>query len=83
MGPLNTILLVVWGISAVALIILVLMHSGKGTGVSDMIAASMYNSNAGSGIWERNLDRLTVIAAVVFALTILVFMLTYPPGAIG
>lgn len=82
MGPLNTILLVVWGISAVALIILVLMHSGKGTGVSDMIAASMYNSNAGSGIWERNLDRLTVIAAVVFALTILVFMLTYPLGAI-
>lgn len=83
MGPLNTILLVVWGISAVALIILVLMHSGKGTGVSDMIAASMYNSNAGSGIWERNLDRLTVIAAVVFALMILVFMLTYPLGAIG
>ena len=83
MGPLNTILLVVWGISAVALIILVLMHSGKGTGVSDMIAASMYNSNAGSGIWERNLDRLTVIAAVVFALTILVFMLTYPLVAIG
>ena len=83
MGPLNTILLVVWGISAVALIILVLMHSGKGTGVSDMIAASMYNSHAGSGIWERNLDRLTVIAAVVFALTILVFMLTYPLGAIG
>ena len=83
MGPLNTILLVVWGISAVALIILVLMHSGKGTGESDMIAASMYNSNAGSGIWERNLDRLTVIAAVVFALTILVFMLTYPLGAIG
>lgn len=83
MGPLNTILLVVWGISTVALIILVLMHSGKGTGVSDMIAASMYNSNAGSGIWERNLDRLTVIAAVVFALTILVFMLTYPLGTIG
>ncbi len=83
MGPLNTILLVVWGISAVALIILVLMHSGKGTGVSDMIAASMYNSNAGSGIWERNLDRLTVIAAVVFALMILVFMLTYPLGTIG
>jgi len=82
-GPLNTILLVVWGISAVALIILVLMHSGKGTGVSDMIAVSMYNSNAGSGIWERNLDRLTVIAAVVFALTILVFMLTYPLGTIG
>lgn len=79
----NTILLVAWAISAVALIILVLMHSGKGTGVSDMIAASMYNSNAGSGIWERNLDRLTVIAALVFIGTIVVFMLTYPLGTIG
>ncbi|WP_187325143.1 preprotein translocase subunit SecG [Olsenella uli] len=83
MVPMNTILLVAWAISAVALIILVLMHSGKGTGVSDMIAASMYNSNAGSGIWERNLDRLTVIAALVFIGTIVVFMLTYPLGTIG
>ena len=83
MGPMNTILLVAWAISAVALIILVLMHSGKGTGVSDMIASTMYNANAGSGIRERNLDRLTVIAAVVFIFTILVFMLTYPLGTIG
>lgn len=82
MGVMNTVLLVAWGISAAALIILVLMHSGKGTGVSDMIAASMYSANAGSGIWERNLDRLTVIAAIVFIGTILVFMLSYPLGTI-
>ena len=42
----------------------------------------MYNSAAGSGVWERNLDRLTVIAATIFAVTILVFMLTYPLGTI-
>lgn len=82
MSPLNIILLIIWALSCVSLIILVLMHSGKGTGVSDMIASSMYNSAAGSGVWERNLDRLTVIAATVFAVTILVFMLTYPLGTI-
>ncbi len=82
MSPLNIILLVIWALSCVSLIILVLMHSGKGTGVSDMIASSMYNSAAGSGVWERNLDRLTVIAATIFAVTILVFMLTYPLGTI-
>ncbi len=82
MSPLNIILLVIWALSCVSLIILVLMHSGKGTGVSDMIASSMYNSAAGSGVWERNLDRLTVIAAIIFAVTILVFMLTYPLGTI-
>ena len=83
MGPLNTILLVAWAISAVALIVLVLMHSGKGTGVSDMIASSMYNANAGSGVWEKNLDRLTVIAAVIFMATIVIFMLTYPLGTVS
>ena len=82
MSPLNIILLVIWALSCVSLIILVLMHSGKGTGVSDMSASSMYNSAAGSGVWERNLDRLTVIAATIFAVTILVFMLTYPLGTI-
>ena len=82
MSPLNLILLIIWALSCVSLIILVLMHSGKGTGVSDMIASSMYNSAAGSGVWERNLDRLTVIAAAIFAATILIFMLTYPLGTI-
>ena len=82
MSPLNIILLIIWALSCVSLIILVLMHSGKGTGVSDMIASSMYNSAAASGVWERNLDRLTVIAAAIFAATILIFMLTYTLGTI-
>ena len=82
MSPLNIILLIIWALSCVSLIILVLMHSGKGTGVSDIIASSMYNSAAASGVWERNLDRLTVIAAAIFAATILIFMLTYPLGTI-
>lgn len=83
MGVFNTVLLVIWAISAVALVILVLMQSGKGTGVSEMIASSMYNSNAGSGVWEKNLVKYTTIAAIVFMLAIVVFMLTYPLGTIG
>ena len=83
MGILNAVLLVLWGISAVGLIITVLMHSGKGTGVSDMIASSMYQSTAGSGVWEKNLDRLTLVLAVVFIACVLVFMLTYPLGTIA
>lgn len=83
MSVLNIILLVIWGLSAVAVTVLVLMHSGEGTGVSDMIASSMYNSNAGSGVWEKNLDRLTVIASIVFAVTIVILMLTFPLGSIA
>lgn len=80
MSILNIILLVIWALSAISVVILVLMHSGKGTGVSDMIASSLYNSNAASGVMEKNLDRLTVIAALIFVATILLFMLTFPQG---
>ena len=47
MGPFQYVLLVVWGLSTLGLIALVLMHSGKGTGISDMIANSLYNSSTG------------------------------------
>ena len=58
------------------------MHSGKGTGVSDMIASSMYNSTVSSGVLEKNLDRLTVITSVVFGVTILIMTLTFPLGTV-
>ena len=83
MGALNVFLLIVLAVSAVLTIILILMHSGKGTGVSDMIASSMYSSAAGSGIWEKNLDRLTVFSAIVFGVTICILALTFPVGTIG
>jgi preprotein translocase subunit SecG len=47
---LNIVLTIVLIVSALLTILLVLMHSGKGTGVSDMIASSMYNSSAGSAV---------------------------------
>ena len=59
------------------------MHSGKGTGVSEMIASSLYNSGAGSGVLEKNLNRLTVITAVVFILCVVIMALTFPTGTLG
>ena len=82
MGVLNIFLLVLMFLSGVLTVILVLMHSGKGTGVSDMIAASMYNANSGSGVWEKNLDRLTVITTTVFMVSIIIIALTFPLGTL-
>ena len=76
------ILLVIWAISAVGLIVLVLMHSGKGTGLSDMIATSFYGQQTSAGVMEKNLDRLTLIMAVIFIATIVIFMFTYPLGTV-
>ena len=83
MGALNTILLVLLCISGILTIFLVLAYSGKGTGISDMIAASMYNSNAGTGILEKNLDRLTIITTTVFILCIVIMSLTFPLGSMN
>ena len=83
MGPFQILLFVVWAVSAVALTILVLMHSGKGTGVSDMIASSLYNSSSAIGVMEQNLDRLTVIMAVVFAVCVVLCMFFFPQGIVG
>ena len=83
MNPLNIILTILLFLSGVLTVILVLMHSGKGPGVSDMIASSLYNAGTGSGILEKNLDRLTVITATVFIVCVIVMALTFPLGAIG
>lgn len=82
MSPLNVILLILMFLSGIATVLLILMHSGKGTGVSDMIASSMYNSAAGSGVWEKNLDRLTIITGIIFGLSICIMALTFPLGTI-
>lgn len=83
MGPFQIILFIVWALSTLALIALVLMHSGKGTGVSDMIASSLYNSSAATGVMEQNLDKLTVIVAVVFAACVALAMFFFPQGIVG
>lgn len=82
MSVLNTVLLIVMAISAVFTVILILMHSGKGTGVSDLIASSMYNSSAGSGVWEKNLDRLTILFAVIFGVCICIMTITFPTATL-
>ncbi|MBE5023804.1 preprotein translocase subunit SecG [Olsenella sp. DSM 107455] len=83
MNPLNVILTILLFLSGALTVILVLMHSGKGTGVSEMIASSLYNSGTGSGVLEKNLNRLTVITTVVFVLCVVVMALTFPTGTLG
>lgn len=73
----------VWAISAIGLIVFVLLHSGKGTGVSEVIAGSIYGNDTGSSVVERNLDRITVVFAIVFMVCLLLMMVIYPNGSVG
>jgi preprotein translocase subunit SecG len=60
------IYIVVDVVAALALIFLILMHSGKGGGLSDMFGGSVGSAAQGSTVVERNLDRITVTVAIIF-----------------
>ena len=60
---------------SLGLILLILLHSGRGGGLSDMFGGGMGTSAAGSTVMERNLDRITVGVAVVFAFTTVILAL--------
>ena len=67
----TAILVVVHSLVSVLLIFLVLMHSGKDAGLSGAFGVGGSSSAYGgsTAIVEKNLDRITVAAAVVFFLT--------------
>ena len=81
--PLCIFILVVWLISGIGLILFVLLHSGKGTGLSDIIAGSVYNTTTGTSLVEKNLDRITVAFGIVFFVTLLLLMIIYPQGTVN
>jgi preprotein translocase subunit SecG len=66
---LTAVIIAVHVIVSAALIFLVLLHSGKGGGLSEMFGGSLGSAAAGSTVAERNLDRATVACAVAFAFT--------------
>jgi preprotein translocase subunit SecG len=58
--------IVIEALSAVGLIFLVLLHSGRGGGISDLLGGSMGAAASGSTVVERNLDRITIAVALIF-----------------
>jgi preprotein translocase subunit SecG len=66
---LTGIVVVIHVIVSILLIVFILLHAGRGGGLSDMFGGGVGQAAAGSTVVERNLDRITVVAAVTFAFT--------------
>jgi preprotein translocase subunit SecG len=62
-------------LASLLLIVLVLLHSGKGGGLSDMFGGGMGASAMGSTVMERNLDRITVVIALVWSFSVIALSL--------
>ena len=58
-------------LSSMVLTLFILLHKGKGGGLSDMFGGGMSTSLGGSSVAERNLDRFTVAVALVWATSII------------
>jgi len=63
------LLIVIDVIASFTLILFILLHAGRGGGLSDMFGGGMNTQLGGSTVVERNLDRLTVAAATVFGIS--------------
>jgi len=48
-------------ITSVVMILLVLLHKGKGAGLSDLFGGGISSNYGGSSVVERNLDRITIV----------------------
>jgi preprotein translocase subunit SecG len=71
-GLLTGVVVTIHIIVSLLLILLILLHSGRGGGLSDMFGGAVGNAAAGSTVVDRNLDRITVAAGVIFAFTTLI-----------
>ena len=64
------ILNVVLVVTSLLLVVLILLHRGKGGGLSSMFGGAVSSSLSGSSVVEKNLNRLTVFTALIWAVCI-------------
>ena len=66
MQILEVIFLVILAITSVLLTLMILLHKGRGGGLSDMFGGGVTSSLGSSGVAERNLNRITVIIGLIW-----------------
>ena len=68
-------------LTSVGMVVLVLLHKGKGGGLSNMFGGGVSSSLGGSAVVEKNLDRLTIICGLVWTTCIIALGLLLKPAA--
>ena len=70
MQILEFVLQVFLGVTSLLLTLLILLHKGRGGGLSDMFGGGLSSALGSSGLAERNLNRFTIVLALVWFITI-------------
>jgi preprotein translocase subunit SecG len=69
---LQVVLQVILAITSLLLTLLILLHKGRGGGVSDMFGGGVSSTLGSSGVAERNLNRITIILGLIWIASIIV-----------
>ena len=75
MSALKIVLQVLLVLTSILLTLLILMHKGKGGGLSDMFGGGLTKNAGSSGVAEKNLNRWTVIIALIWVAAIVILNL--------
>jgi preprotein translocase subunit SecG len=71
MAALQIALQVLLAITSLLLTLLILLHKGRGGGLSDMFGGGVTSTMSSSGVAERNLNRVTIILGIVWVVVII------------
>ncbi|WP_411730878.1 preprotein translocase subunit SecG [Paeniglutamicibacter sp.] len=71
MDVIKLVLQILLGITSLLLTLLILLHKGRGGGMSDMFGGGMTTSLGSSGVAERNLNRVTIVLGLTWAAVII------------
>ena len=72
MDILQVIVQVILGVTSLLLTLLILLHRGRGGGLSDMFGGGVTSNLGASGVAERNLNRITVILGLIWISSIVI-----------
>ncbi|HRA75008.1 MAG TPA: preprotein translocase subunit SecG [Propionicimonas sp.] len=64
-------------LTSLVLALFILLHKGRGGGMSDLFGGGMSTSMGGVSVAERNLDRLTIIIGLIWLFAILGLLVLY------
>ena len=75
--PITAVIIAVHIIASLLLILFILLHAGRGGGLSEMFGGGMGGGLGGSTAMEKNLDRITIVTALVFTVTTVLLVLRF------
>jgi preprotein translocase subunit SecG len=70
---------IILAVTSLLLVVFVLLHKGKGGGLSDMFGGGFTSQHGGSSVVEKNLDRITIVLVVIWTAAIIGLGIAYKP----